>query len=177
SARATASTVPPASNGTTILTVRSGKSARATGASMLTPRAIASSRNPLLVRVIRQSSFRGGQRLARGIVRKDPVARKWRRSGVPAIVLKLLACLQLHLAGTGRPLGLVSLEPIRRAFVPRQIARQRIGVLERDGGALRQRRHHRMRRIAEQRDGPIGPARQRIAIANAPFVAMLDVAE
>src|SRR5262249_5921510 len=109
-------------------------------------------------------SWRRNRRRERGVMGEDPVARQGRRRRILAIVAELLARLQLHAAGARLPFGLVGRE--RRAWIVvlRQVARERVGVLERDGGPLRQRRHHRMCGVAEQRDAPAGPARQRIAV-------------
>ena len=58
-----------------------------------------------------------------------------------------------------------------------QMARERHAVLDRDAGARRERRHHRMRSVAQERDAATSPTRQRIAVADAPFEALLGLAQ
>ena len=58
-----------------------------------------------------------------------------------------------------------------------EIAAEHIAVLDRHVAALRERRHGRMRGVAQQRHAAPGPLRNRIAVVDAPFVDVLDVAE
>ena len=62
----------------------------------------------------------------------------------------------------------MGLERLRRRRALRKRAAERLGVLYGLSRALRQKRQHRMRRVAEQRNRPVTPASQRRSAKERP---------
>jgi hypothetical protein len=90
---------------------------------------------------------------------------------VGQVVAQLAAAAhQLHLAGARAADRLVALQRLRcsRCGGVLQAGGEHECILDRLRRALREERQHRVRRIAEQRDAPLGPAVERVAVVQRP---------
>ena len=168
---------PPATPGAAALGLRQPQNLKpASARNRIHPRR-ARDQRPAFSHRYRNSAHR--RRIDRGVVGKNPVARQRRRRRILAVVLELLARLQHHARGARPAFGLVSgkpAQPDRRDAAP-------------DGAPARSRPRARWRRPAPSVGiigwaaspssviAPLSPARQRIAVADTPFVAIGDLAE
>src|SRR6185369_10521154 len=120
----------------------------------------ASSLRHLLIRPTCSLSDLRHALLARCIEREDPGAVEKRRRRHLAIIGELLARLQRHARGARLALSHIGPKPrLHIIAVTREVARQHIAVLDCHVAALRQRRHGRMRGVAEQRHPAARPFR------------------